>query len=641
MESNDAGLRSVAAPSDRFSKIFEHGNGLIAKSGRGSGVPRPCQHLARHVQAYLQVLDRIESEGALPRASFDVEQILEEVELWMGRAEDLVVRLCPMKSFYCLVRAHSISGEVREICGKLAATVRSLRKLLVHPDESLIQSLQLDMRHLRIRISKINFRVREEVDRFFEKMRKTVGRMYNKHVDQKKGRLVMERMMERVMQRRLSDMDLGEAPRLLHQDLYRARMNKDEIEEHYINQILALTTPDAAPPEYQCPISKEIMEEPVILFETGVIYDKKEIDKWFNEYGEFTCPVSRKELSSKAYVEVRSLKSLIQDWKRAKSEPLSDIEDDESTASALESLGSPSGFDIWQAAPETDSMSDFDVYSTTSIPETSASQKTVAGFLRAGIGYFLRSQPRLTQEELFYEPEDLQTAVSGSSNGEPTAIETPGGGRRRTNQDDMKKIKKAVIDNDLELLREMHADGLDMDKPDRKHGATPLHYATEMGHQDILEFVLSTGARVNAQTHDSYAPLHFAVAQGSIDSVRILLEAHACVDLQAEGGWTPLHLSQNSNNIEIGNLLLEAGADPNITLLQDGLTPLHRAAFQHHTAFAELLLSHPKIAVDQLTQTSSESTGGRSAADIAASRGYVELYRMIKKRGNSRRRLQT
>lgn len=61
-----------------------------------------------------------------------------------------------------------------------------------------------------------------------------------------------------------------------------------------------------------CPITQEIMREPVII-ETGHTFERKAIDAWFSQNN--TCPITRKTLRSKTYIKVYSLKRTISSWK--------------------------------------------------------------------------------------------------------------------------------------------------------------------------------------------------------------------------------------------------------------------------------------------------------------------------------------
>ncbi|CAD7696320.1 unnamed protein product [Ostreobium quekettii] len=69
-----------------------------------------------------------------------------------------------------------------------------------------------------------------------------------------------------------------------------------------------------APPEvFVCPISREIMRDPVVLVETGQIYDKESIKGWFIR-GRNTCPLTGKRLLSQHLTQVHMLRMAIEEW---------------------------------------------------------------------------------------------------------------------------------------------------------------------------------------------------------------------------------------------------------------------------------------------------------------------------------------
>lgn len=78
----------------------------------------------------------------------------------------------------------------------------------------------------------------------------------------------------------------------------------------------AMAGPQSAPPEFYCPIALEIMEDPVVLMETAVTYDRKSVEVWISPHGPQRCPVTRKKLSNPSFIENKSLKILIDDWRR-------------------------------------------------------------------------------------------------------------------------------------------------------------------------------------------------------------------------------------------------------------------------------------------------------------------------------------
>lgn len=75
--------------------------------------------------------------------------------------------------------------------------------------------------------------------------------------------------------------------------------------------------PPAAPPEFYCPISEEIMEDPVII-ETGQTYDRKSILAWLQR-GRNVCPLTGKELVTNELVTNWALKAMIASWREGSS----------------------------------------------------------------------------------------------------------------------------------------------------------------------------------------------------------------------------------------------------------------------------------------------------------------------------------
>ncbi|XP_006652717.2 E3 ubiquitin-protein ligase PUB23-like [Oryza brachyantha] len=67
------------------------------------------------------------------------------------------------------------------------------------------------------------------------------------------------------------------------------------------------------PPLFLCPISMELMEDPVTVA-TGVTYDRRSIERWFFKYGKTTCPATMQRLSSFDLTPNHTLKRVISSW---------------------------------------------------------------------------------------------------------------------------------------------------------------------------------------------------------------------------------------------------------------------------------------------------------------------------------------
>ena len=67
------------------------------------------------------------------------------------------------------------------------------------------------------------------------------------------------------------------------------------------------------PPDFRCPISMEVMKDPVTIL-TGVSYERKNIEKWFHAYNKKTCPATMQLLRNLDMTPNHTLKRLILAW---------------------------------------------------------------------------------------------------------------------------------------------------------------------------------------------------------------------------------------------------------------------------------------------------------------------------------------
>lgn len=103
-------------------------------------------------------------------------------------------------------------------------------------------------------------------------------------------------------------------------DIYNAHSRDDPEEEHYLRLLFwALNGVNAPPPEYLCPISLTVMQDPVVLCESEVTYERQNITTWMIEDERKTCPVSQKKIRSVVLIENASLKAAIANWQREQS----------------------------------------------------------------------------------------------------------------------------------------------------------------------------------------------------------------------------------------------------------------------------------------------------------------------------------
>lgn len=145
---------------------------------------------------------------------------------------------------------------------------------------------------------------------------------------------------------------------------------------------------------------------------------------------------------------------------------------------------------------------------------------------------------------------------------------------------------------DLASVRHLVSAGADVCcievRKDVHHGAykgyTPLHHASHGRNPDsaeVVKFLLSRCAGVNATSKYGHTPLSGAALSGNTEIIDILIKAGARVNAVNSSGQTPIHNAAEFGNYQVVKRLIEAGADVNAQSPARGTcngdTPLHSA----------------------------------------------------------------
>jgi ankyrin repeat protein len=152
-------------------------------------------------------------------------------------------------------------------------------------------------------------------------------------------------------------------------------------------------------------------------------------------------------------------------------------------------------------------------------------------------------------------------------------------------------IADAAMRGDVAAVRSLIKSGAEVNAA-QGDGMTALHWAADLGNEELARILVAAGANVNARTRiGHHAPLHVAAENGHGPIVRLLADAGADVRATSLGGVTPLHAAALSGDSTSVASLLSHGADANARELSWAQTPLMFAADHGRVAAVRLLLA--------------------------------------------------
>ncbi|NSX83811.1 hypothetical protein GOM44_06360, partial [Wolbachia endosymbiont of Atemnus politus] len=150
----------------------------------------------------------------------------------------------------------------------------------------------------------------------------------------------------------------------------------------------------------------------------------------------------------------------------------------------------------------------------------------------------------------------------------------------------------------------------------------PLHIATRYGHDNIVEVLLSNGAKINAKDNKSRTPLELAVAHGHLQVVKMLLQ-YKKVDMNDKGNddWTILHIASQESNLEMVKYLADKGSNINAKNAS-GSKPIHIAAREGYKDTVEFFLSKG-LSINEF------GTANQTLLHYAAMKGRLEVVKYL------------
>ncbi len=154
------------------------------------------------------------------------------------------------------------------------------------------------------------------------------------------------------------------------------------------------------------------------------------------------------------------------------------------------------------------------------------------------------------------------------------------------------KLVKLAGKGDVDGVRSLLDQGVNVNAKDSALGCTALVYAAQWDRPDVVQLLLARGADTNL-IGDGYTPLTMAASLGKTDIVRILIDKGADVNKTDESGKITMGdemivsgrtaLMTASDALEKG---MPAGMDESGNMIYDPLTPQEKEAY---TAIVQML----------------------------------------------------
>jgi ankyrin repeat protein len=146
-------------------------------------------------------------------------------------------------------------------------------------------------------------------------------------------------------------------------------------------------------------------------------------------------------------------------------------------------------------------------------------------------------------------------------------------------------LLQAISEGDIDEVKSLISEGANIYT--RQWGGTTLHIAAQVGHKQIVELLIATGANVDAKDVADNTPMHCAASGGHRDVVELLFVKGANINAMQAQGWTPLHEAVRWGHKNVTELLINKEANVNVKD-RDGRTPLWYAKASGNTEMVEL-----------------------------------------------------
>ncbi|XP_065835337.1 putative ankyrin repeat protein RF_0381 [Oscarella lobularis] len=184
----------------------------------------------------------------------------------------------------------------------------------------------------------------------------------------------------------------------------------------------------------------------------------------------------------------------------------------------------------------------------------------------------------------------------------------------------------AIISRQFEMTKKLVEMGFDVNQPCGEVGYTSLHWAISEESNQIINFLIDSGANLEAETKLGSTPLMIAVIwHDNVELVDLLISKGCDVWKKDRDGYGLLHFAAWNNRLNVAEHLINNGI--NIELQNNrGKTPFLLACANGNAALVDLLISK---GCNRLA----ESKSGRGALALAILARQFEMTKKLVEMG--------
>lgn len=158
---------------------------------------------------------------------------------------------------------------------------------------------------------------------------------------------------------------------------------------------------------------------------------------------------------------------------------------------------------------------------------------------------------------------------------------------------------------------------------------TPMYYAANIGHTEVVKYLASKGASVNVAVSFGWTPLHGAATWAHTDTIRALIELGADTSALTDDDETVLHVAlREHSNLPLVKMLVEEFGAPVNDNDRSRHSPLHVAAHRGHADIVQYLA--PKS-----SNINAKDIEGLTALNVAALRGHYSVVEALLELGSA------